>query len=871
MSQGVRYVSTVTAMIQPDNGKTAGKAYGGWRWFRQCYAARGWRALIVVLAFASQASAMNPWPDHQWLTQPQAAVLAAPEEQLEDVQAVLFLSARSDSPMVSRQALWLRYDLELQGEPGVPQTFILTNENVILAEFTLYLLDDRGRLISSHPLGMNQPGLAQKRPAARYQDRIQVPGPGEYHLVLRLFSSTPLAPALLISPEVEQEHLNQNRIATDWVMLVLTLAMFAFNAVLLYGRADAAYRWFMVFHVLIVFYFSALTGFGHLFMPLSVVQFLSTHIMAMNYLLIFLIFSFAIPFLGKGADQGLLFRLPLVRALQGVNLAFALISLVMPDVYLFIPLVLMQLVTFGPVLYISAQQIQRGYGPAAFLLGSIAVQIVGGAIGTATYAGQLPVSWFTLNAFFASTVIELLLMSFAVTSRMRFLEARQKQLLLQDPETGLPSRAYFSKVLSPNWARLSAQMSEPVVVLIEIDGIRSMIRLLGPTVAHRLWMQATERWNQFLLSQQGVMPLAGNEADATGSRQSRAAVVLWSRSSFMTVFDAADLTDLDATMAPMRTLVLEEDDHRFEVSSRMAAYAVTDMTESLDELLRKLNVALITAERENHYIHYYSDQQNDFFIRQNELNRALPQAIQRDQMRCHVQPIIDLASGVVVGGELLLRWQHPTLGNVSPGEFIPLAEQTYGISSLTREVLRVAARWLSAHPDEAVSISVNLSVLDLITRVDDQDLVMRIAATGVDATRLKVEVTESVLMENPDACMAMLDKLRQMGCQISIDDFGTGYSSLAYLSRIRPDEIKIDRDFISKLETSAVDRDIVAAIVRLARSIGAIVVAEGVEQETTLTLCTELGCDRVQGYLIARPMPLPEFSAWLAAHSPMVS
>lgn len=843
-------------------GAATGKALAG---LLRCACPIRLALLLSLLAIASQGWAMSAWPDHQWLAEPDAGLLAAPDDRLEDVKTELLLSADTDQPMVSRQALWLRYDLALPGDADEPQTFILTNENGVLAEFTVYLLDDRGRLISSHALGMNQPGLAQRRAVERYQDRMQVPGPGEYHLVLRLYSSTPLAPALLVSPQSQLESLNQNRLATDWVMLALTLAMFAFNAVLLFGRADAAYRWFMVFHVLMVFYFAALTGYGHVFLPLPVVQFLSTHIMAMNFLVIFLIFSFSIPFLGRGVDRGYLFRLPLVRALQGTNLFLALVSLFVPDFYLFIPLLLMQLVTFGPVLYLILQQIRRGYGPAVFLLASIVAQFIGGGIGTATYAGQLPVSWLTLNAFYGSTVLELLLMSFAVTSRMRFLEARQKQLLLQDSETGLPSRAYFSKVLSPNWKTLSARMSEPVVILIEIHGIRSMIRLLGPTVAHRLWLQATQRWNQFLLGQPGVISLAGFDAAGSAGREPKAAMVFWSRSSFMTVLDAADLTDLDATMAPMRTLVLEEDEHRFEVQSRMAAYAMSSEDESLDEVLRKLNVALITAEREHHYIHYYSDRQNAFFIRQNELNRALPQAVRRDQMHCHVQPILDLGTGEIVGGELLLRWQHPTLGEIPPYEFIPLAEQTRNISGLTGEVLQIAAQWLLMHQQRGVLMSVNLSVLDLTTRVDGQDLAGRIAATGVDASRLKVEVTESVLMENPDACMAMLDQLRQLGCQISIDDFGTGYSSLAYLSRIRPDEIKIDRAFISKLEASVVDRDIVAAIVKLARGMGAIVVAEGIELETTLTLCTELGCDRAQGYLIARPMPLQEFSVWLAA------
>jgi EAL domain-containing protein (putative c-di-GMP-specific phosphodiesterase class I) len=851
----------VIAAITLAAGKTTSTSHCSWR----LAIARLWFGIGCLMLFPAQSEASNTWPENDWLSDPAATLLAEPQATLEDIHTDLFLARDVEAPLVSQQALWLRYDLTLDGTNGQPQTFILTNENVILSEMTVYLLDNRGRLISAHYLGMNQPGLEQLRPTERYQGRMQVPQPGDYHLVLRLFSPTPLAPALLVSAETEQERLNQNRLATDWVMLSLTLAMLVFNAVLLYGRADSAYGWFMAFHVLIIFYFAALTGYGHLFLPLSAVQFLSTHIMTMNFLVIFLIFSFSIPFLGRGVDQGYLFHLPLVRALQAVNILLALVSLVVPDYYLFVPLILTQLITFGPILYISIQQIMRGYGPAGFLLASIVVQIIGGAIGTATYAGQLPVSWLTLNAFYASTAIELLLMSFAVTSRMRYLELRQKQLLLQDPDTGLPSRAYFSKVLNPQWKSLSERMSEPVVVLIEIDGIRSMIRLLGPTVAHRLWMQATRQWNRFLLSQPAVLPLTGFGSDAFGGPQQQAAMVLWSRSSFMTIFDAAGLTDLDATMAPMRTLTLQEDTYRFDVHSRMAAYAVDDTSEALDELLRKLNVALITAEREDRYIHYYSDQQNDFFIRQNELNRSLPGAVKQQQMSCHLQPIIDLSSREVVGGELLLRWQHPLYGNVPPNEFIRLAEQTNQIASLTQLVLQVAADWQAAHAALGLSLSVNLSVLDLVTEIDGLDLVKRITATGIDASQLKVEVTESVLMERPDACVAMLHRLKQLGCQISIDDFGTGYSSLAYLSRIRPDEIKIDRDFISRLEVSTLDRDIVDAIVRLARSMGATVVAEGVELETTMALCAELGCDRVQGYLIARPMPLAEFSGWLEA------
>jgi EAL domain-containing protein (putative c-di-GMP-specific phosphodiesterase class I) len=237
-----------------------------------------------------------------------------------------------------------------------------------------------------------------------------------------------------------------------------------------------------------------------------------------------------------------------------------------------------------------------------------------------------------------------------------------------------------------------------------------------------------------------------------------------------------------------------------------------------------------------------------------QIRRDLARALERDELEIWFQPQVSLAAGHVVGFEALVRWHHPTRGFLPPAAFIDAAEETGLIVPLGERVLALACEAARTWPTE-VDLSVNVSALQLESPAFLQRVVDNIAASGVDRRRVELEVTESVLVA--EASVEVLARWRDLGGRVAVDDFGTGYSSLAALRRLPVDRLKIDRSFVVPLER-AEDRQaraMVAAIVEIADALGLATVAEGVETEAQRDAVAELGCDLVQGYLEARPMP----------------
>jgi EAL domain-containing protein (putative c-di-GMP-specific phosphodiesterase class I) len=228
---------------------------------------------------------------------------------------------------------------------------------------------------------------------------------------------------------------------------------------------------------------------------------------------------------------------------------------------------------------------------------------------------------------------------------------------------------------------------------------------------------------------------------------------------------------------------------------------------------------------------------------------------------------VRLSDGALVGAEALDRWNHPVLGMVPPLDFVPLAESTDLIVPLTHRVLRTALRQVRAWSDEglAVPVAVNVSPRSLVD--GDLPAVVRetLATWGVAPHLLRLEVTETTLVEDPDRALAVLQALHDLGVGLSLDDFGTGYSSLSYLKHLPVDELKIDRSFVAGLVTLPEDAVLVRATVELGHNLGMTVVAEGVEDEATAQALRELHCDVAQGYHYARPLPPAAFAEWAAA------
>ncbi|SDM58778.1 diguanylate cyclase/phosphodiesterase [Franzmannia pantelleriensis] len=287
-------------------------------------------------------------------------------------------------------------------------------------------------------------------------------------------------------------------------------------------------------------------------------------------------------------------------------------------------------------------------------------------------------------------------------------------------------------------------------------------------------------------------------------------------------------------------------------------------------LLRRADIALETARRQRSPWQCYQPGQDEQHFRQLTLIRDLQEAARESQLWMAYQPKIDASTGRVCQFEALMRWQHPSLGFIPPDEFITLAERSGNIRLLTRwmidSVCHQLAEWRRA--GQPHSVAINLSAEDVIDPQLGQHLLSVLDHYGLDVEQLSLEVTESAVMQDPALANRCLNELRQAGLTVAIDDFGTGYSSLAQLKQLPVAALKIDKSFVMSLDTQPDDVVIVRSTIELGHRLGLRVIAEGVETAAIAAMLCEFGCDELQGYLIAKPLPGHEVATWLAHYRP---
>jgi EAL domain-containing protein (putative c-di-GMP-specific phosphodiesterase class I) len=284
-----------------------------------------------------------------------------------------------------------------------------------------------------------------------------------------------------------------------------------------------------------------------------------------------------------------------------------------------------------------------------------------------------------------------------------------------------------------------------------------------------------------------------------------------------------------------------------------------------DELIRRADLALLQAQQSDQGIACFDITTEQKHQRRIQVLGDLQRAIDNNQLHLVYQPKMNLQDRRIVSCEALVRWRHPTYGNVSPAEFIPHAERTGSIRQLTRWVLNSALQQLSIWQQAGrnLSVAINLSAADMIDLTLPGDIMKTLKSCNVAADQLVLEITESAVMRNMEAALQAIAQLRMHGIKFSIDDFGTGHSSLAQLRSLPVDELKLESTLIADLVIEERARVIVRAVTELSHSLGMHVVAEGIETAQMLRAVAQAGCDIAQGYLISRPMPASELLTWL--------
>jgi diguanylate cyclase (GGDEF)-like protein/PAS domain S-box-containing protein len=420
-------------------------------------------------------------------------------------------------------------------------------------------------------------------------------------------------------------------------------------------------------------------------------------------------------------------------------------------------------------------------------------------------------------------------------------QAQISHMARHDALTSLPNRTLFREELEQalSMVRPADQLA---VLCLDLDHFKKINDTLGHPIGDALLSQVAARLRQCAGPNDTVARLGGDEF----------AVVQFCRGCDPSAVPALASQIVEAVAAPY-----EINGHQLVIGVSIGISLAPEDGDNPDALLKNADLALYRAKADGRGTYRFFEAGMDARAQARRLLELdLRLALQRNEFEVHYQPIRDIASDEIVVCEALVRWKHPLRGLIGPNQFIPLAEENGLIIKLGEWVLRTAcrdaARWSTA------CVAVNLSP----AQFKNPDLVATVTSalgdSGLPASRLELEITESVLLQNSEATRGILHELRALGLKISLDDFGTGYSSLSYLRSFPFDKIKIDRSFVSELASSNDSLAIVRAVTGLGKSLGIVTTAEGVETDAQLEMLSREGCDQAQGYLISKPRPIAE-------------
>ena len=425
---------------------------------------------------------------------------------------------------------------------------------------------------------------------------------------------------------------------------------------------------------------------------------------------------------------------------------------------------------------------------------------------------------------------------------------KAKHLGLHDSLTGLPNRVLFAERLKQALASRTLNACVVTVLYLDLDRFKEINDTLGHAIGDALLSEVSERLKACVGVNDTVARLGGDEF----------AIVQIARSQ---PEDARRLCE-DIILTLSEPIAVDGQDLQTGASIGVAIAEPQETSEV--NLLRNADIAMYRAKNDGRNLYRFHDiEMNIELQHRHETEAALRQAIDKNELELHYQPLIDAKTRAIVGLEALLRWKREGIGIVLPNDFIPLAEETGLIVPIGEWVIQRACKDVSTWPE--LFVAVNLSPLQFLHDGLVKTVAKALRDTGLPAHLLELEITENVFLEKTDAAMFQLDALKELGVRLVMDDFGTGYSSLSYLQRFSFDKLKLDRSFVAGIEHDSNSAEIARTVLKLGKVLGMSTTAEGVETETQIAKLTEEGCDQLQGFYFSKAVPKEKLTDLVAA------
>jgi diguanylate cyclase (GGDEF)-like protein/PAS domain S-box-containing protein len=419
--------------------------------------------------------------------------------------------------------------------------------------------------------------------------------------------------------------------------------------------------------------------------------------------------------------------------------------------------------------------------------------------------------------------------------------------------TGLPNRGLLSDRIGQAIALASRHQKHVAVLFLDLDGFKHINDSLGHPIGDRILQSIGERLASGVRSSDTVSRQGGDE--------------------FVVLLSEIDRVE-EAAISATRLLDAVAEAHSIDqtqlhITTSIGISVYPEDGSDAETLIKNADTAMYQAKENGRQSYqFFTPAMNIRAVERQFIEEGLRRAIEQDELSLHYQPVIDVRTGIVIGAEALLRWMHPVRGAIQPADFIAVAEDSGLIIPIGRWVMREACREAQRWTDaglEPITIAVNVSAVEFQDEGFLAAVVDILSETGLDPTRLEIELTESVLMKRVDATAGILQSLRERGIRVAVDDFGTGYSSLSYLRKFPVDALKIDQSFIRQISGEGSDTTLVTAVINMARSLKLRVIAEGVENTEELDFIRAHECHEAQGYLLSHPVPAPEFVALITA------
>lgn len=433
--------------------------------------------------------------------------------------------------------------------------------------------------------------------------------------------------------------------------------------------------------------------------------------------------------------------------------------------------------------------------------------------------------------------------------------AQLQQMAFYDQLTALPNRSLFIDLVQREMLSAHRNQQQFGIFFIDLDRFKAVNDSMGHAAGDALLIEVARRLREVLREVDVVCRQSGDEF----------LVMVRDIEHWESLGEMAQrvLRAIESPVVLANTPV--------KVSASIGISLYPEDGQDFETLVKHADIAVYQAKTLGRARYSYFHSELNSRLQANlELEQELAYAIGHDQLVLHYQPQVCSQTGDMVAVEALVRWQHPTRGLLYPAQFIGLAEESGRIAEMgvwtLREACRQLADW-SARGIHTGNMAVNVSALEFRDHRLLDSLQAALDASGIPPQQLEIEITESVLMAETETSQRIIERLRQIGVGIAIDDFGTGYSSLAYLKRLRPNQLKIDRSFVSDTDTDSDSRAIVKGVVGLAEALSLNVVAEGVETEEQRAFLQEIGCHTLQGYFIAKPLTVETLEHWLMNRS----